>query len=215
MKREIKGQERMKKAEECAKAYRSGKTTPQIAKEYGISKTTVGVYLKLVGVEVRPATANLTNQVFGNLTAVSQATTVRGETRWNCVCSCGNRVVVFATHLNSGHSTKCQLCSTGVSQSEKIFLDGLERLIGEKIERQIKLNTSRGPRWFDGKIESKKLFIECNGKYWHYNEEALQNDKFKWQCAKEVGYDVLPITIDTKKDAIRILKQWGYHGIGR
>lgn len=45
---------------------------------------------------------------FGRLTVVARAeNTKRGSARWNCICECGNNVVVDAAKLKSGHTKSC------------------------------------------------------------------------------------------------------------
>ena len=46
---------------------------------------------------------DLTNQKFGLLTAISYA----GNSQWNCICDCGNHVIVKTSALNSGKTKSC------------------------------------------------------------------------------------------------------------
>lgn len=50
---------------------------------------------------------NLVGLRFGRLTVVSRAENVRNLTRWNCLCDCGNKTVVYGGHLNSGATKSC------------------------------------------------------------------------------------------------------------
>jgi len=50
---------------------------------------------------------NLTEQIFGRLTAKSLAKTENGRCYWNCDCSCGNQKVVAAYHLKRGAVQSC------------------------------------------------------------------------------------------------------------
>ena len=51
---------------------------------------------------------DLTGKVFGKLTVVSRAPSSRAkQTRWHCVCECGNKKVVQATNLANGHIASC------------------------------------------------------------------------------------------------------------
>lgn len=50
---------------------------------------------------------DLTNQTFGDLTAIAKATNGGRAIRWTCRCACGNQAVVFSCHLRKGHSTSC------------------------------------------------------------------------------------------------------------
>jgi hypothetical protein len=39
-------------------------------------------------------------------------TTIKGDARWLCKCSCGNEVIVQAANIMSGQSKKCLKCSS-------------------------------------------------------------------------------------------------------
>lgn len=51
---------------------------------------------------------DLINHRFGKLVVVSRAPDGKAhDSRWNCVCDCGNHTVVFSSHLASGRSQSC------------------------------------------------------------------------------------------------------------
>lgn len=51
---------------------------------------------------------NLRGLKFGNLTAIERGENDKsGHVRWWCDCTCGNRVLVGAGHLKSGHTQSC------------------------------------------------------------------------------------------------------------
>ena len=51
---------------------------------------------------------DLTGQVFGRLTVVDRAPNPEHkQTRWNCLCQCGNETIVFSSNLKSGHTVSC------------------------------------------------------------------------------------------------------------
>ena len=51
---------------------------------------------------------DLTGQTFGRLTVISRASNSKvGQCRWNCVCSCGNKVVVQSSSLITGNTKSC------------------------------------------------------------------------------------------------------------
>ena len=55
---------------------------------------------------------DLTGNRYGRLVVVNRAENKLGKngrtrTMWNCVCDCGNAVIVEASHLKSGHSKSC------------------------------------------------------------------------------------------------------------
>lgn len=49
----------------------------------------------------------LDGQVFGRLTVLREAELRKGHRRYLCLCSCGQEVVVEASHLKSGHTKSC------------------------------------------------------------------------------------------------------------
>jgi len=51
---------------------------------------------------------DLTEKVFGRLTVLERAgRTKHGDSKWLCVCECGNTAIVIAGNLNSGHTRSC------------------------------------------------------------------------------------------------------------
>lgn len=55
--------------------------------------------------------ADLIGQTFGRLKPVER--TVEPRARWQCLCECGNRVTVSASHLRSGNTKSCGCLPTG------------------------------------------------------------------------------------------------------
>lgn len=55
-----------------------------------------------------PKRDNLVGQRFGRLTVISKAGAIgTSSMRWNCVCDCGNKTVVYGHFLKSGHTQSC------------------------------------------------------------------------------------------------------------
>lgn len=51
---------------------------------------------------------DLTGQTFSRLTVISRAPNLRpGATRWNCVCTCGNTLIVEGSLLKNGKTQSC------------------------------------------------------------------------------------------------------------
>lgn len=51
---------------------------------------------------------DITGEIFGRLTVMSQAKSdARGQSRWDCLCPCGNRVTVAGYNLKNGHTQSC------------------------------------------------------------------------------------------------------------
>lgn len=69
---------------------------------------------------------DITGQLFGRLTAVSYA----GDRKWNCLCECSTRVVVYTQQLKNGHSTSC-----GCFRKEHLSGLKTKNLVGMKFGR--------------------------------------------------------------------------------
>lgn len=58
-----------------------------------------------------PAKKDLTGQVFGLLTVISEASPVyynsQKKIRWHCKCRCGQEIDIVAQHLSSGNTKSC------------------------------------------------------------------------------------------------------------
>lgn len=55
--------------------------------------------------------ADLRGKKFGRLKPIERGTAPRAG--WQCICECGNRVIVSASHLNSGNTKSCGCMPTG------------------------------------------------------------------------------------------------------
>lgn len=51
--------------------------------------------------------ADITNMVFGQLTAIEKHHIAKNKTYWKCKCSCGNISIVYLGHLKNGHTKSC------------------------------------------------------------------------------------------------------------
>lgn len=52
---------------------------------------------------------NLVGKIFGALTVESRATNGNAnQLRYNCTCSCGNKIIVHACNLKNDHSRSCK-----------------------------------------------------------------------------------------------------------
>ncbi len=81
---------------------------------------------------------NLVGKKFGRLTVVSRAENKRHLTAWNCVCECGNTVVVTGSNLKSGHTKSCGCYDREMTsqRSKNMLID----LAGLRFGRLVVLN---------------------------------------------------------------------------
>lgn len=75
---------------------------------------------------------DLTNMRFGKLLVISEGDmyiSPKGyrKVQWNCLCDCGNKTIVMASHLLSGHT-----CSCGCDKLSKLKPRCVEDIVGKK-----------------------------------------------------------------------------------
>jgi hypothetical protein len=79
------------------------KTSRQISKEFGISKTTVLNLLRKYNIPRRSSLVDLSKQKFGDLTAIKYI----ADSYWLCKCDCGTEKKVMSRHLKEGLVVSC------------------------------------------------------------------------------------------------------------
>lgn len=72
---------------------------------------------------------DLTGQSFGKLTVTSFSHTENAKSYWNCLCDCGNRIVVKGSSLKTGNTLSCGCLKkenqiAGREVFKKAFVDG-------------------------------------------------------------------------------------------
>ena len=75
-----------------------------------------------------PARIDLTNKVFGRLTVIKRAENIqtpngRSHVAWECLCECGNIIIVRSDNLRNGHTLSC-----GCKKREVIATAGRNRI---------------------------------------------------------------------------------------
>lgn len=74
---------------------------------------------------------DLTGQKFGRLTVINQDIRVKGhEAYWNCICDCGNKVIVSGYQLRTGRTKSC-----GCYNKERITETRLIDLTNQRFDR--------------------------------------------------------------------------------
>lgn len=80
----------------------------KIGQQYNTSAPTILKNLREWNIPINTKTLNLTNQTFGELTAIRPAPPREDKyTRWICQCSCGQIIEVRTDYLTSYHTTSC------------------------------------------------------------------------------------------------------------
>lgn len=104
----------------------SGHTMWRCRCDCGTEKDVLGVHLKRgkstsCGCNRSPS---LVGQRFGRLTVLSPAGVIgTSSMRWNCICDCGNKTIVYGHFLKSGHTRSCG-CLSAESIAERCTTHG-------------------------------------------------------------------------------------------
>jgi len=121
---------------------------------------------------------NLSGNKYNRLSVLSFAYTKKGKSFWNCMCDCGNEIVVSGTKLKSGHTKSC-----GCLQKEVI-----SRMSSGKIQR----HNLQGKRF--GRLKVLKFSHKKKRKaYWLClcncgNTKTVRADSLKDGSTTSCGY---------------------------
>ena len=111
---------------------------------------------------------DITGKRFGKLTVIQYL----GNSKWSCLCDCGNKTEVIASHLKSGHTTSC-----GCNRSKgELFIKNWLRENKINFQSEYTISTVKNKNGnlvrFDFAIFDNngklKILIEYNGKQ-HYD----------------------------------------------
>lgn len=92
--------------------------------------------------EELPANVNdLTGQRFGRLTVIGYI----GDTKWRCICECGNVTDVRSYHLKTGETRSCGCLVKDTSR--QTILNNVENLSGQKFGRLTAVEYVGGSKW--------------------------------------------------------------------
>lgn len=93
---------------------------------------------------------DLTGKIFGRLTVIDRASDIRkGVPRWNCLCECGNKCVVTAGNLRSGHTKSCGCYDREMTsqRSKKMLIDLTGKRFGRLVVLNREANKGIQPMW--------------------------------------------------------------------
>lgn len=68
------------------------------------------------------ARMNIVNQRFTRLTAISFVDTVNTNSRWLCLCDCGNELIAYGNNLRKGNTRSCGCLHNEVRRNQKFAL---------------------------------------------------------------------------------------------
>lgn len=175
--------------------------------------------------ELHSTMNDLTNQQFGNLTALyTEKVSKDGERIWHCKCTCGNETEVRAGALRSGKTQSCG-CKTSKNNCliEKILSEKNIPYKKEYTFKDLYISNPKGKLKFDFAIFNNEdilqFLIEYQG-FQHfntvsffggeegYNKQIIRDEKKKQYC-KENNIKLYEITYleNTKEKLNQILKE--------
>ena len=113
-----------------------------LGQKFGCSAPTLLKNLSEWGIKPNAKKLDLTNQHFGELTAIKPATSRNDRyTRWVCKCSCGKEVEVRTDYLTSSHTTSCGHIK------EKFFSKNDDIIPGKKFGKLSAIKYVPGGKW--------------------------------------------------------------------
>lgn len=77
------------------------------------------------------------------------------------------------------------------SKSAKAFMRRIEEVFNIRLVTEFRI----GRKYYDAKW--RNLLIEIDGKYWHAHPEVILRDRLKEEIAKENGYRLVRIKVNT------------------
>jgi|SRR5579871_738096 hypothetical protein len=116
---------------------------------------------------------SLVGKIFGKLTVVSRAPNTPKSPQWNCVCTCGNKVVVPTQRLIKGTSKSCG-CLREVDNAAFTLLFRTYKLNARKKDLEFKLteeqfrNITSSNCYYTGRKPTKTL-TTVSGDIYKYN----------------------------------------------
>lgn len=146
---------------------------------------------------------DITNQKFGRLTALKRLENRQSNSLgydWECICECGNHVIVPITYLKSGNTLSCGCLKNSLGEQEiaKLLISlnikfetqkSFENLISQR-NKKLK---------FDFYLSDQNILIEFDGPQ-HYKQtnfttiDGIKNDQLKneWSIINQIPLYRIP-----------------------
>lgn len=102
-------------------AYLSGKTISWIMKNICYSRKIIKEIFKKYNLKLRESYKDLSKEKFGKLQPISVDgdRNRRRRVYWNCLCDCGNTILVMAGNLQKGHTKSCGCIQKAKNKNNK------------------------------------------------------------------------------------------------
>lgn len=107
---------------------------------------------------------------FGCLTVIKRSPSTDGKAHWECLCSCGNKTVVWGAHLRNGHTKSCGCL---VSKAAKVNI--------RKLRRRIVFKGKTHPRWDPTLTTEDRLGMRKYPRYSSWRLRVFSRDG--WCCS--------------------------------
>lgn len=148
---------------------------------------------------------DLRGQKFGKLTVIKDSgKRIRRKVIWECLCDCGNKILVNTSNLKSGSTTSCGCI--GSSKGEDIIKNILEKntihFCKEKIFKTCKNPKTNGQLRFDFylpdyncciEFDGRQHFEQPSGKWGGKLEDIQYRDEIKNQWCKDHNVNLIRI----------------------
>jgi hypothetical protein len=133
---------------------------------------------------------DLSGKKFGKLIVIKRAMRTPQHKEWECLCDCGNTVIIRANHLKTGNTTSCG-CAKKIQ--EKINLGNIHCLDRDLIEKnRIYSNYRRGARkrHLDFNLTKEEFFSIAKDRCHYCGGEPISNFGFNGidRVNNSVGY---------------------------
>lgn len=119
------------------------------------------------------------NQKFGKLTVIKDTRTREkyGQILWECLCDCGNRIIVKTGNLRSGHTKSCGC----------LFIENLHKRKHVKADKKILKNNKSG----------------YTGVYWNSNNQKWRAQiVYKKQKYRLGSYETIEEAVEARNQFI-------------
>ena len=142
---------------------------------------------------------DLTGQRFGRLTVMSRGPNKGTQTRWQCVCSCGEELFVAAGHLKNSHTKSCgclqkekatiQIVKVGHQQTgEANPMYDVHRYGADNPMYDVHRYGPDSANWKGG-VTSENCLIRSSTKYAEWRGQVFERDRYTCQkCSTRARY---------------------------